>query len=98
MKPFNQLSLAQAERLYLLSEELGEAVQAIGKILRHGYESYNPTIPHSLSNRDSLVKELSDIFIALDMMVSAGDINDDDFPAFMEDKQARVGKYLHHQG
>lgn len=36
-QPFNQLTNAQAERLHILLEELGEAQQAIGKILRHGY-------------------------------------------------------------
>ena len=36
---FNKLSAAEAERLALLLEELGEAQQAIGKILRHGYEN-----------------------------------------------------------
>lgn len=39
MEHFNQLSPAEAERLALLSEELGEAQQAIGKILRHGQPS-----------------------------------------------------------
>jgi hypothetical protein len=36
---FNGLAPAETERLALLLEELGEAQQAIGKILRHGYES-----------------------------------------------------------
>lgn len=35
----NKLNDAQSERLALLLEELGEAQQAIGKILRHGYQS-----------------------------------------------------------
>jgi hypothetical protein len=38
---FNQLTDAEAERLALLAEECGEVVQVIGKILRHGYESYD---------------------------------------------------------
>lgn len=42
---FNGLTPAEAERLALLSEELGEAQQAIGKILRHGYDSSNPVDP-----------------------------------------------------
>lgn len=36
-EPFNDLSNAELERLALLLEELGEAQQVIGKILRHGY-------------------------------------------------------------
>ena len=45
MKHFNQLTPAEAERLALLLEELGEAQQAIGKILRHGYASTHPANP-----------------------------------------------------
>lgn len=41
---FNALTPAEAERLFYLLEKLGEAQQAIGKILRHGYESYDPTV------------------------------------------------------
>jgi hypothetical protein len=33
---------AERERLAMLAEEAGEIVQIIGKILRHGYESYHP--------------------------------------------------------
>ena len=36
------LTLSRLERLALLLEELGEAQQVIGKILRHGYDSRHP--------------------------------------------------------
>jgi hypothetical protein len=39
---FNGLTPAEAERLALLAEECGEVIQAIGKVLRHGYESRHP--------------------------------------------------------
>lgn len=39
---FNGLTPAEAERLAMLSEECGEVIQIIGKILRHGYDSYHP--------------------------------------------------------
>ncbi len=48
---FNGLTDAQAERLALLLEELGEAQQAIGKILRHGYESMSPFDETKTTNR-----------------------------------------------
>ena len=38
MRPFNQLDCAAAERLAVLAEEAGEVVQAVTKILRHGYD------------------------------------------------------------
>ena len=39
---FNRLSPAEDERLTVLAEECSEVIQAICKIQRHGYESFNP--------------------------------------------------------
>lgn len=58
---FNQLDPAEAERLAILSEEMGEALQIVGKILRHGYHSYNPLKPTRTTNRELLVQELSHV-------------------------------------
>ena len=60
MTHFNQLTPAQAERLAMLAEECGEVIQVVGKILRHGYDSYHPVNPR-VSNRFLLVKELRDV-------------------------------------
>ena len=93
----NKLSAAEAERLAILAEELGEATQAIGKILRHGYESYNPDDINSMSNRGQLQKELGDIFCAVDMMVSANDLNGKIVTHHREKKAEKIKPYLHHQ-
>lgn len=45
MKFSNNLSDAELERLAYLAEECGEVQQIIGKIIRHGYESYSPNDP-----------------------------------------------------
>lgn len=58
---FNQLTPAEAERLAMLAEECAEVIQVVGKILRHGYESYHPSNP-AFSNRDLLHQELTDLF------------------------------------
>ena len=53
-KPFNELTPAEAGAiLRLLAEEMGEALQVVGKILRHGYESYHPSHPEGPSNRQA---------------------------------------------
>jgi NTP pyrophosphatase (non-canonical NTP hydrolase) len=95
---FNQLSPAQAERLFYLLEELGETQQAIGKILRHGYESRDPTktTPTSPTNREHLQNELGDVIRAVQMLWDARDLNED-----ATQKVASKGpplKYMHHQG
>ncbi|TAN40779.1 MAG: hypothetical protein EPN22_16915 [Nitrospirae bacterium] len=94
---YNNLSPAEAERLALLLEELGEAQQAIGKILRHGYESYHPLAP-SPTNREMLEREIGDIIFALGFMEDAGDLNRQSICDHKNNKAVNVRKYLHHQG
>jgi hypothetical protein len=94
---FNQLSPAQAERLALLLEELGEAQQAIGKILRHGYESTHPNRPSGPTNRQALVREIGDVQLALELMLNAGDFEEDDIENRVMEKMTAVHSYLHHQ-
>ena len=60
MDHFNKLTPAEAERLAMLAEECGEVIQIVGKILRHGYDSYHPVNPR-VSNLGLLVKELRDL-------------------------------------
>ena len=96
-RPFNKLTDAQAERLALLLEELGEAQQAIGKILRHGYNCTHPN--GGPTNRDLLERELGDILAAIDLlcMPENYDLSNKLIQAAKSSKLQRVGKYLHHQ-
>ena len=94
---FNGLTAGQVERLALLLEEMGEAQQIIGKILRHGYDSFHPDDDRSPSNRGMLEKEIGDILAALDLLVKNKDLNDDYFEQAREKKHRTVKPYLHHQ-
>lgn len=98
MNHFNKLNPAEAERLALLSEELGECVQAIGKILRHGYESKNPFNLKGPNNREALEKEVADVYVAVRMMFEAGDIRRIACAMHEDIKTESLKKYLHHQG
>lgn len=93
----NGLSDAELERLSILSEELGEAVQAVGKIMRHGYESYNPLKRGGLSNREELEKELGDIRFIVNMMKKRDDLDEDSIELYCERKATKITPYLHHQ-
>ena len=95
MEHFNRLTPAEAERLALLSEELGEAQQAIGKILRHGYESCHPD--GGSDNRRQLEGELGDVLHARDRMAEAGDVVWSFVLDAKRSKAVRVARYLHHQ-
>ena len=95
MNHFNKLTPAEAERLALLLEEMGEAQQAIGKILRHGYESQNPFQPGP-TNRDRLEKELGDVQHAIDLLCRS-DVNRDRIDKCEILKRQAISQYLHHQ-
>lgn len=93
---FNKLTPAEAERLALLLEELGETLQAIGKIQRHGYESKNPHDPSSVTNRMQLARELGDVQAAITIMTRNNDISTSEIREWYDSKLKKINQYLHH--
>jgi hypothetical protein len=92
----NKLTAAQIERLAILSEEMGEAQQIIGKILRHGYASYHPANAMD-SNVMLLIRELGDVAFAMDLMDRAKDISMTSVWNRADDKRQAIKPFLHHQ-
>lgn len=93
---FNQLTPAETERLAMLAEECAEVIHVIGKILRHGYESYHPQDPN-VTNRDLLEDEVNDLHAVLHMM---RENRDADFPVtsmWVAGRVQRKMQYSHHQ-
>lgn len=97
MTHFNKLTPAEAERLAFLAEEMGEALQAIGKILRHGYESINPIGRHAPTNRGKLEEELGHVRHAMIRLCDAGDLSKEAIHASADVKAETVVQWLHHQ-
>lgn len=93
----NGLNKAEAERLAVLAEECGEVIQVVGKILRHGYESYSPNDTQKITNREWLEKEIGDIFVIGGILVASGDIDHNQMMQHTAEKLGRISKYLHHQ-
>ena len=95
-KPFsNGLTPAELERLAKLSEECGEVVHVIGKIIAHGLESSHPKYGN-LTNRQLLSKEILDIFAVVNIMDAAGDMSPQARGA-LPDAIERKLSYMHHQ-
>jgi NTP pyrophosphatase (non-canonical NTP hydrolase) len=94
---FNGLTDAEAERLALLAEEAAEVVHAVGKILRHGYDSTNPDVDQEVSNRSKLTEECGDFLAAMRLATEAQDFDEDDVRSYMATKLRKIGRYLHHQ-
>lgn len=88
----HHLSNAQIERLALLAEECGELVQAIGKVLRHGYLSTG------YSNREDLEREMGDVIAAMSMLYKTNDVDMDRVERRIKEKMVTVKTYLHYQG
>lgn len=96
---FNQLTPAQLERLSHFSEELGEAQQIIGKILRHGYDSVNPLDESSIppDNRELLEMEAGHVLYAITFLVENCDLDKESVERYAKAKAASAKKWYHHQ-
>lgn len=92
----NKLTNAELERLSVLAEECGELIQAINKIIRHGYDSYDPTRDHC-GNRIDLSYEAADVTQAIKMINKAGDTNYPSFERRLEERPNKLKRYLHYQ-
>lgn len=92
----NGLTPAENERLALLSEEIAEVQQVIGKIQRHGYQSKNPLEPASGTNRELLENELGHVDHAIRLMKTRGDINMLQVEVALRAKARSVQRWLHY--
>jgi NTP pyrophosphatase (non-canonical NTP hydrolase) len=90
----NKLTDAQAERLAMLAEECGEVIQIVGKILRHGYNSFHPNDP-TVTNKQLLGRELTDLYAVASSLcrdkVPEGSLHD------MDRAWEKKLRYAHHQ-
>lgn len=96
MEHFNNLTPDRAERLAILSEELGEAIQIIGKIQRHGIASRNPLVENSATNKERLEEELGDIYFIVRLMCRVGDISFAEIMRHSAVKHRTIQPWLHH--
>ena len=88
----------EIERLAMLAEEAGEIVQIVGKILRHGYDSYNPHSTHMVSNKELLISELQDIQGIIYGMMEQGDFDSSDLEKISPKATWKKKlKWTHHQ-
>ena len=94
MESFNKLAPSEVERLAVLNEECGEVIQAISKILRHGYESKWPR-EVGLTNRFKLEREIGHVLNAL--LLIQQDLNIGHVLDALADKKRDIIPFLHYQ-
>ena len=93
---FNKLTPAETERLAILMEEASEVIHICGKILRHGYNSFDPTKDNPPNNRHLLHVEIAHFSVAVQRMIEAEDL-DSRIIDIAYDKKSESNNYLHHQ-
>lgn len=100
------LSPAQLERLAILQGELAKVSQVVSKIMRHGYESWNPDNPnviidqagiHHPNNLDDLEKELGHLFHSIRMLSDIHEISNKAMHEAHINKRETIRRWLHHQ-
>lgn len=98
-QPFNQLTDAEAERLANLMEECAEVIKTCGKILRHGYESVDPTGVEEGTNREQLQRELGDVSGWVEAMDAERDVDMDVIMRAADERIYKIARkvYQHHQ-
>lgn len=102
---FNQLTPAEAERLAVVIEEASEVQQIACKILRHGYQSWNPDLivnqrtdgSPKLTNREMLEKELGQLEAAIHRLRAAHDVSSERIDYHCRRKKDTSGQWMHHQ-
>lgn len=89
------LTAAEIERLAILAEECGEVAQAVGKVLRHGWESQSPY--GSRPNRVALEREIGNVRAVVNLMLDAGDVRLSELQAWQRRKRDGLEKWTHYQ-
>ena len=92
----NKITPAEYERLALLIEEAGEVLQVAGKIMRHGFDSYNPYDPELKYNRELLEVEMGDLLLVMYLMMGNKDVDELAIFKRIATKSNKINNWLHH--
>lgn len=92
----NNLTKAEIERYAIMAEELAEAQQIVGKILRFGREATHPNDP-SRPNHVRLAEELGHVEAMIDMLTENEDISEYFKKKAYIHKRSKVLKWSYYQ-
>ena len=91
------MTKAELERLALLSEECGEVIAVIGKILRNGWDNADPTDSASPTNRQRLESEIGDVLFSIRLLTGSGDLSAQRINQALREARLRKQQWLRHQ-
>lgn len=84
------LEESELQHLIVLSEECGEVVQAVAKIIRFGADDKNPSDPEGLTNREKLELEVGDVASAVKRLIKSRTISAKKVREFEEAKTDKL--------
>lgn len=88
---------AENEMLDILQEECAEVIQAISKIKRHGWDSYNPDILAAPTNQDHFSDEVAQLLTVVGMLMGGNRLSEVRMGEEAKRKEANLKKYTHYQ-
>lgn len=93
----NGLSDRQMEQLFCLSEECGETIQQVSKVLRHGLDSFSPFDEDKTTNKQNLSREVGNILCWIDFLVASNCLDYKTVVQSKEDKKVNCKPFMHYQ-
>lgn len=93
----HHLTPAQIELLALLSEQLGGAVQAVGEVLRHGYDKSDPAKHDGVTSRSRLETALGNVRATMIMLCQSEGVSKEQIHFMADYKTEQVKKHLRYQ-
>lgn len=93
---FNRLAPDVAERLSVLAGEGAKVIHIIETIKRHGFDSRNPLVPDSPTNRELLEKEIGHFEQMFTEMLDHRDLDAVAINNAAREKRSTINRWLHH--
>ncbi len=88
----NKITPAESEICNIFLEECAEAIQAMSKIFRFGWNSCHPDVPN-YTNREHLTEETGDLLCMIKLMIDKGMLNADSLERAANHKLEKLKKY-----
>lgn len=96
MNQANGLSNAEAERLMILSNMMGQLQTTITAIMLHGHNSISAT--EHICNKRALSKQCTDVSAAISLMIGCGDICKSEFEQLLDKRAVEIVSELRFNG
>jgi len=93
----HHLTPAQIELLALLSEQFGGAVQAVGEVLRHGYDKSDPAKSNGATSGSRLETALGNVRATMIMLCESENVSKERIHFMADYKSQQVKKHLRYQ-